>query len=88
MPRVMVVHKAPFTEEELIARAKAAPNYIPEGVSWRCSYCDFAENEHFCEWEAPDEKVLKRVLQLTQTPFETIHRVRRFDAVKAKFEKQ
>ena len=86
MPRFMVVHKVPFTEEELIARAKAAPNYMPKGVSWRCSYCDFTENKHFCEWEAPDDKVLKQVLRLTQTPFETIHRVCRLDAVKAKFE--
>jgi hypothetical protein len=87
MARFMVVHKAPFTEEELIARAKAAVSYLPKGVSWRCSYCDFAANRHFCEWEAPDEKVLKRVLKLTQTPFDTIHCVRRMDAVKAKFEK-
>jgi hypothetical protein len=87
MSRFIVVHKAPFTEEELIARAKAAANYMPKGVSWRCSYCDFAGNKHFCEWEAPDEKVLMRVLNLTQTPFETIHRVRRMDAVKAEFEK-
>lgn len=87
MPRFIVVHKAPFTEEELIARARAASSYMPKGVSWRCSYCDFAGNKHFCEWEAPDEKVLIRVLNLTQTPFETIHRVRRMDAVKAEFEK-
>ncbi len=86
MARFMVVHKAPFTEEELIARAKAAPNYLPEGVSWIRSYCDFKGNTHFCEWEAPDEKLLKRILNLTQAPFETIHRVRRMDAIKAKFE--
>jgi len=86
MPRFIVVHKAPFTEEELIARAKAAPSYLPKGVSWRYSYCDFAGKWHFCEWEAPDDKVLKRVLKLTQTPFETIHRVQRMNAVKAKFE--
>ena len=86
MPLFMVVHKAPFTEEELIARAKAASSYMPKGVAWTCSYCDFAGNKHFCEWVAPDEKVLIRVLNLTQTPFETIHRVRRMDAVKAEFD--
>ena len=86
MPRFIVVHKAPFTEEQMVASAKAAFSYMPKGVSWRCSYCDFAGNKHFCEWEAPDEKVLKRVLNLTQTPFETIHRVRRMDAVRAEFE--
>jgi len=86
MPNFIVVHNAPFTEEELIARAKAAPNYMPKGVSWRRSYCDFATNKHFCEWEAPDEKVLRRVLQLTQTPFEVIHAVRRMDAIKVEFE--
>jgi len=87
MPRFIVVHNAPFTEEELIARAKAAPNYVPEDVSWRCSYSDFAGHKHFCEWEAPDEKVLRRVLDLSQTPFEAIHHVRRMDAVKAEYEK-
>ena len=86
MSHFIVVHDAPFTEEELIARAKAAPNYMPKGVSWRCSYCDFGGNRHFCEWEAPDEKVLRRVLQLSQTPFETIHPVRRMDTGKARFE--
>lgn len=86
MPRFIVVHTTPFTEEELIARAKAAANYMPKGVSWRCSYSDFPGKKHFCEWEAPDEKVLRRVLQLTQTPFDTIHLVQRLDAVKAKFE--
>ena len=86
MPRFIVVHETPFTEEELMARAKASPNYMPKGVSWRYSYCDFAANRHFCEWEAPDEKVLKRVLRLTQTPFERIHRVRRLDAVSGEFE--
>ena len=86
MARFMVVHKAPFTEEELMARAKAAPNFMPKGVSWKCSYCDFNANRHFCEWEAPDEKVLRRVLRLTQTPFETIHRVRRLDAISGQFE--
>jgi hypothetical protein len=87
MSRFIVVHKAPFTEEEFIALAKAAPSHVPKGVSWKCSYCDFAENTHFCEWEAPDEKVLKRVLRLTHIPFETTHRVRLMDAVKAEFEK-
>ena len=86
MPRFIVVHKTPFTEEELIARAKAASSYMPKGVSWRCSYCDFAGSNHFCEWEAPDQKVLIRVLNLTQTPFETVHRVRRMDAIKAEFD--
>lgn len=87
MPRFIVVHKAPFTEEELIARAKAFPSYAPKDVCWRCSYSDFAGKKHFCEWEAPDEMILKRVLRLTQTPFETIHLVRRLDAVNAEFEK-
>jgi hypothetical protein len=87
MPRFIVVHKASFTEEDLIARAKAAASYLPKGVSWICSYCDFAAHEYFCEWKAPNEKVLKRVLDLTQTPFETIHHVRCMDAVKAKFER-
>lgn len=49
MPRFLVSHAAPFTPEELIARAKAAPGYMPKGVTWRCSYCDFTSNKHCCE---------------------------------------
>jgi hypothetical protein len=86
MPRFLVVHTATFSEEELIARAKAAPTHMPKDVSWKCSYCDFAGNKYFCEWEAPDEKVLRRGLDGTQTPFDAIYPVRRFDAVIAQFE--
>ncbi len=86
MPRFIVVHRAPFTRDELIARAKAFPNYAPEGVCWRSSYCDFAGKTHFCEWEAPDERTLIRVLTLTQTPFESVHPVVSFDAVRGEFE--
>jgi len=87
MPRYIVVHKAPFTREELIARAKAFPGYAPKGVQWHCSYCDFTGKTHFCEWEAPDEKMLRKVMELTQAPFETIHCVRRMDVGKGEFEK-
>jgi len=86
MPRFIVIHKAPFTEEELIARAKATPGFMPKDVSWRYSYCCFDSNKHFCEWEAPDEKILKRVFNESKVPFSEIYPVRRFDAVKAQFE--
>lgn len=86
MPRFLVVHTASFTPEELIARAKAAPSYMPKGVRWISSYCDFRGNRHFCEWEAPDEHMLRRVLDLTKAPFEAIHPVRRLDIARAKFE--
>lgn len=86
MARFVAIHDAPFTREELIARARALPGYAPEGVSWIASYCDFGAKKHFCEWEAPDEKTLRRVLTLTQTPFDAVHRVVRFDALKGEFE--
>jgi hypothetical protein len=86
MSRYMVIHTAPFTPEELIARAKAAPGYMPKGVTWICSYCDFHSNRHFCEWEAPDEHILRRVLDLTKSPFDAIHPVRRLDIARAEFE--
>lgn len=87
MARYIVVHKAPFTREELIARARAFPGYAPKDVHWKCSCCDFAGNTHFCEWEAPDEKVLRKVMELTQAPFESIHLVQRLDVVKGEFER-
>ncbi|MFO7712416.1 MAG: DUF4242 domain-containing protein [Dehalococcoidia bacterium] len=86
MARFIVVHKTPFTREELIARAKAFPGYAPKNVQWRCSYCDFTGKTHFCEWEAPDEKVLRKVMELTKAPFERIHLVQRLDVVSGEFE--
>jgi len=40
-----------------------------------------------CEWEAPDEKVLRKAIELTQAPFDRIHRVKRLDFGKGEFEK-
>jgi len=39
------------------------------------------------ETEIPDEKVLRKVMELTQAPFDRIHRVKRLDVEKGEIEK-
>lgn len=88
MARYTVVDEAPFTREELITRAKAFPGYAPKNVHWRCSYCDFTEKTHFCEWEAPDQKVMRKVMELTDNaPFDRTQLAQQFDAAGGEFER-
>ena len=87
MPRFLVVHTAPFTEEELVARAKSAPGYMPKGVSWKCSYCYFDGDKHFCEWEAPNKEAIERLFKKLDVPFDAIYPVKIFNAATASLEK-
>jgi len=83
MPRFIAVHTAPFTEEQLKAAAKEA---LPRGVSWKLTYCDFADNKFFCEWEAPNKETIEQRFKARNTPFDAVYPVRLFNVAKAKFE--
>ena len=84
MPRFIAVHTAPFTEDHFKGWAK--PGSIPEGFSWKLSYCDFDDNKFFCEWEAPSKEALAEAFKVQNLPFDAIYPVRLFNPAKAKFE--
>ena len=86
MPRFIAVHTAPFTEEQLKALAKVPRSQIPAGVSWKLTYCDFADNKFFCDWEAPNKGALEQVFKAQKIPFDAIYPVRIFNVAKAKLE--
>ena len=86
MPRFIAVHTAPFPEEQLKAAAKDMPPKLPPGVAWKLTYCGFADNKFFCEWEAPDKETIEQVFKAANMPFDAIYPVRLLDVAKAELE--
>ncbi len=88
MPRFIVAHSVPFTEEVLVKYAKEeAPKFLEDKVTWLRTFCDFEGNKHFCEWEAPGKESLEAIFKRLSIPFDAIYRVKLFDVAKAKLEK-
>lgn len=83
MPRFIAVHSLVFTEEKMKEMAKKP---LPEGISWLRSFCGFADNKSFCEWEAPSKEAIEQVLKQVEVPFDKIYPVRLFDVATATLE--
>ena len=84
MARFIAVHSAPITEEALKALAKEKP---PKGISWKMTYCDFADNKFFCDWEAPNKEAIETVCKARNIPFDAVYPVQIFNVAKNKLEK-
>jgi hypothetical protein len=84
MARFMAVHTAPLTEEALKALAKEKR---PKGISWKLTYCDYADNKFFCYWEAPNKETIEEVCKAKKIPFDAVYPVQLFNVAKAKLEK-
>ncbi len=86
MPRFMVVHTLPLTEQEWLQATSSIAEQVPEDVQWKRTYCDFSDQKFFCEWEAPNKEMLEQGFQATETPFDDIFPVRLFDPAKNEME--
>jgi len=87
MPRIIVTHSIPFTEEALVKLAKEeAPKFSETGITWIRTYCDFDDNKFFCEWEAPNKEAIEKILKDLNIPFDGIYPVRIFDVATAMLE--
>ncbi len=84
MPRFMVIHTAPWTEANLNIYLVSK---LPRGFSWKSTYCDFADNKFFCEWEAPSKEVLEDEFKTRKIPFDAVYPVQIFNVLKGKLEK-
>lgn len=83
MPKFLVTHTAPFTEDMFKSLAQET---FAGGVTWKQTYCDFENNKFFCEWEAPAKEMLEQGFKERGIPFDAIFNVRLFNAAKADFE--
>jgi hypothetical protein len=88
MSRFIAAHSVPFTEEALINLAKTeAPKFKDKGIKWIRTFCDFDDNKHFCEWEAPNKEGIAQIFKNLNIPFDAIYPVRTFTVASASFEK-
>jgi hypothetical protein len=81
--RFIATHSAAFSEEQL---KEMAQKPLPEGMSWLRTFCGFADNKSFCEWEAPSKAVVEQVLRQANVPYDAIYAVRLFDVPTATLE--
>ena len=89
MPRFMAVHTAPFTEEQLkqLAAAQLNPPFpVAPGTACRETFCGFADDKFFCNWEGPTKQAVVDVLTAMQVPFDAVYEVKRFDFGTAQLE--
>jgi hypothetical protein len=86
LPRFIVVHTMPMTEEQAMAMFKNMPSQLPPGVTWKLTYCDFDDGKFFCEWEAPNKEAVEQVFKASNAPFDAVYPVRLFDAAKGELE--
>ena len=84
MSRFIAVHSVSFTEEALAGLAKSeAPKFKEKGVTWLRTHCDFDDNKHFCEWEAPNKGEIEQIFKKLEIPFDAIYPVQIFDVESA-----
>jgi hypothetical protein len=87
MPRFIAEHTIPYsTEAEFLGMAKEMTPKIPEGFSWKLTYCDFDNHKFFCEWEAPSKEGLGEAFKVNEMPFDAIYPVKLFNVAKMGFE--
>ena len=86
MPRFIAVHTMQFPEADLKAAAKDMPPNLPPGVTWKLTYCDFADGKFFCEWEAPNKEAIEQVFKASNLPYDAVYPVRLLDVAKAELE--
>ena len=86
MPRFMVVHTVPWTEEQLGEIAKTMPPQLPPSVSYKLTYCDFDDGKFFCEWEAPNKEAIEQIFKSMNAPYDAVYPVRLYTAAKMAFE--
>jgi hypothetical protein len=59
---------------------------LPEGFSWKLTYCDFDDNKFFCEWGAPSKEALAEIFSSFHLPCDGIYPVKLFNVAKADFD--
>ncbi len=86
MPRFIVVHTVPWTEEDLTKIAKDMLPKLPPSVTYKLTYCDFADGKFFCEWEAPNKEAIEQIFKSANAPYDAVYPVRLYTAAKMGFE--
>ena len=79
MPKFMAVHTMPMTKEQSSAMINDPKFKLPPGFAWKQSWCDFADNKFFCDWEAPSKEALEQAFKNLNMPYDAVYPVELFD---------
>lgn len=78
MPRFIAVHPVAFKDEEMIALL-ARRDELPSSLTWRFSFVADGERVTYCEWDAPEARLLEEVFEAFGVPYSAVHEVRVFE---------
>lgn len=84
MPKFIAVHTLPQTEEEMMSQFGEMIGKVPQGFTWKQTYCDFNSHKFFCEWDAPSKEALEQGFKGVGMPWEAIYAVKLFDVASKK----
>lgn len=68
MPRFLVVHTMPLTEEEWVEAVKALAAQLPEGITYELTYCNFPAASSFAIGRVPARRCSERFFTLQRFP--------------------
>ena len=83
MPRFIAEHTLPHSESEFLEMAKSTAPQIPEGFTWKLTYCDFDSHKFICEWDAPSKEALDQAFKANQMPYDVIYAVKLYNVADA-----
>lgn len=78
MSRFIVVHPVAFKDADLEA-LRDRRDKLPSSCVWRHSLVADEAHLTYCEWEAPDERLLHEIFEAFGVPYTDVHEVRLFD---------
>ena len=78
MPRFIAVHPVAFKDEDMRALL-ARRDELPSTLVWRTSFVADANRMTYCEWDAPEARLLEEVFTAFGVPFSAVQEVRVFD---------
>ncbi len=85
MAKFMAVHTMPMTKEQALAMLNDPKNQLPAGFVWKQSWCDFASQKFFCDWEAPSKEALEQIFKSMKMPYEAVYPVELLDVPSKSF---
>jgi hypothetical protein len=82
MPHFIAVHPVALQEADLMSLL-GRRDELPSSVTWHATFV--AESDHltYCEWDGPDESMLREIFEAFGVPYREIHEVRAFRPAEA-----
>jgi hypothetical protein len=78
MPHFIAVHPIALKDADLTALF-ARRDELPSSVTWHTSFVAEEDNVTYCEWDTPDERLLREIFEAFGVPYSEIHEVRIFE---------